>query len=991
MGVNTTQPTVPQKRAIAKTAGTNQASDPPKSGPKPPGAGSKAGGPVVKAAVQGSTLKSADIKTAVSNAPLPGHPPGKRGDDPAAGRVADRRVATPGTSGVPLAGPAESRGAPAKAPDSRPASKPAGNPTSPVKADSPHSDVAGRRGDAVSKLIGDTAQVSGMSNANQRALNVLRQRYEQGQVDRSEALKQRARIDMDNTTTQNARTQALVKVAEVGASVAQGVLEGSKLAVGGITLAASGGNVAAATAAQVAFTQVADSAAAISAEATGDAAVQARFAKEGQSVPAALIKAAQGQKVDPGEVLNKLGGDTASALTNVVTTAVTGGLGNVAKGGLMQVASKAPLSLGTRAVEVTAGALGHGAANVLTTAVNQEVDKAKIRGDGSLSEAQKQQQLAAIDKHRGTNLAFAFLQGGAGQVAGAAWTDQGKLNVGGLAGQAASNVGLGVAQEKLTSEGQFDWVKSVTSNTIGTLQEAAKHSPRVGQDPVTPQGAGQSARSMEDVVGRHLQMPQMEALLRQSNDYLSSAEYVARFDRMLASGEILNVSGPGAPREPGPMSEPEFVKGMLDLTQRSTTGVDVGKAPQVPLALMAAGVPVQPLGMGPNSRPTYLRDGPLSSVVTEALSRVGPGSKALILHGQREAADLVPLAERPDVELLQTSGVNSVDELRRISELVNKDSRIDTLVAVGGAGPLDIMRAVQSMFDPESEGPLARKIVAADGDATKEAMLKLHSELGLRELQTIGVPTNLSTTGTQTRYWVAKPLAEGESPVGLGARPDATYLPLDKLKKQPEKLLHAGMFDYWAGLSRSLAEAYNTEQPYTDVARKLVPDAHGTFAWWRSINEGVGAGSVDPQDAAARKLAAATWAAYEYSLQDKPPVGWEHNVFDASTVLKLGKTSLTHGEWVGLGSVLHAQMYARLTGDDAPLAQMRGTYADMGLPLTWRDLDQRGIDRDKLVEVLERSLLLGQGRPSLAPHILLDDQGGFSVSAARRLLDEVIK
>jgi hypothetical protein len=84
-------------------------------------------------------------------------------------------------------------------------------------------------------------------------------------------------------------------------------------------------------------------------------------------------------------------------------------------------------------------------------------------------------------------------------------------------------------------------------------------------------------------------------------------------------------------------------------------------------------------------------------------------------------------------------------------------------------------------------------------------------------------------------------------------------------------------------------------------------------------------------------------------------------------------------------------MYARLTGDDAPLAQMRGTYADMGLPLTWRDLDQRGIDRDKLVEVLEGSLLLGQGRPSLARHILLDDQGGFSVSAARRLLDEVIK
>lgn len=507
MGVNTTQPTVPQKRTTAKPAGTNQASDPPKSGPKPPGAGSKAGGPVVKAAVQGSTLKSADIKTAVSNAPLPGHPPGKRGDDPAAGRVADRRVATPGTSGVPLAGPAESRGAPAKAPDSRPASKPAGNPTSPVKADSPHSDVAGRRGDAVSKLIGDTAQVSGMSNANQRALTDLRQRYEQGQVDRSEALKQRARIDMDNTTTQNARTQAQVKVAEVGASVAQGALEGSKLAVGGIALAASGGNIAAATAAQVAFTQVADSAAAISAEATGDAAVQARFAKEGQSVPAALIKAAQGQKVDPGGVLNKLGGDTASALTNVVTTAVTGGLGNVAKGGLVQVASKAPLSLGTRAVEVTAGALGHGAANVLTTAVNQEVDKAKIRGDDSLSEAQKQQQLTAIDKHRGTNLAFAFLQGGAGQVAGAAWTDQGKLNVGGLAGQAASNVGLGVVQEKLTSEGPFDLVKSVTSNTIGTLQEAAKHSPRVvGPHPVEPQSPPRDAYEQLSQVGARISL-----------------------------------------------------------------------------------------------------------------------------------------------------------------------------------------------------------------------------------------------------------------------------------------------------------------------------------------------------------------------------------------------------------------------------------------------------------------------------------------------------
>ena len=481
MGVNTTHPTVPQKRTTAKPAGTNQASDPPKSGPKPPGAGSKAGGPVVKAAVQGSTLKSADLKTAVSNAPLPGHPPGKRGDDPAAGRVADRRVATPGTSGVPLAGRAESRGAPAKASDSGPASKPAGNPTSPVKADSPHSDVAGRRGDAVSKLIGDTAQVSGMSNANQRALTDLRQRYEQGQVDQPEALKERARIDMDNTTTQNARTQTLVRMGEVGASVAQGALEGSKLAVGGITLAASGGNIAAATAAQAAFTQVTDSVAAISADATGNAAVQARFVEQGQSVPAALIKAARGEKVDAHRVLNKLGGDTASALSNVVTTAVTGGLGNVAKGGLMQAASRAPLSLGTRAVEVTAGVLGHGAANVVTTAVNQELDKAKIRGDGSLSEAQKQQQLADIDKHRGTNLAFAFLQGGAGQVAGAAWTDQGKLNVGGLAGQAASSVGLGVTQEKLTSEGEFDWVKSVTSNSIGTLQEAAKHSPTVSQ------------------------------------------------------------------------------------------------------------------------------------------------------------------------------------------------------------------------------------------------------------------------------------------------------------------------------------------------------------------------------------------------------------------------------------------------------------------------------------------------------------------------------
>ena len=42
----------------------------------------------------------------------------------------------------------------------------------------------------------------------------------------------------------------------------------------------------------------------------------------------------------------------------MVTTAVTGGLGNVAKGGLMQVASKAPLSLGTRAAAVTVSRAG---------------------------------------------------------------------------------------------------------------------------------------------------------------------------------------------------------------------------------------------------------------------------------------------------------------------------------------------------------------------------------------------------------------------------------------------------------------------------------------------------------------------------------------------------------------------------------------------------------------------------------------------------------
>jgi hypothetical protein len=211
---------------------------------------------------------------------------------------------------------------------------------------------------------------------------------------------------------------------------------------------------------------------------------------------------------------------------------------------------------------------------------------------------------------------------------------------------------------------------------------------------------------------------------------------------------------------------------------------------------------------------------------------------------------------------------------------------------------------------------------------------------------------------------------------------------MDVIARSPLKLLHAGLQDYWAGISASLPSALDS-MPSGGASghwRKnlgtFAPEALATYEWTRDVG-------LSLPDGDSKRISVAAWASFEYAL-DKAKLGWEHDLFDAAISLGLGKP-LTHGEWAGLGTVLHAFMYGKLSGDMSLYQDLSRTYAKMGLPLSDNALVERGLSRDDLMRSVEQSLQAQSGRPSLARRLLRDDSGNFDAQAAKRMLDEVLR
>jgi hypothetical protein len=377
--------------------------------------------------------------------------------------------------------------------------------------------------------------------------------------------------------------------------------------------------------------------------------------------------------------------------------------------------------------------------------------------------------------------------------------------------------------------------------------------------------------------------------------------------------------------------------------------------------------------------PMYLSDAPLSSAVGDAAK-----GRTLVLYTGSSEADLQALSSRPDIVLQRVSGRNDPEALDAL--LARSDiGSFDRIIPVGGAGVKDLtvtLLAVGRGNPQEVRGRLARGV---DDDTVMSLVSRARNQLQ-SDIDYVSVPTALSTTAPATRFAVFKP-----DLVVIADRPAYTVVPMDKLASTPPEQLRsftaAGLTDYFAGLSYALGRGLAEGQ--TDglaAIQEHAPAANEVFNWFQQWYQG-----FDRQ-----ALSVAALAAGEYATNAAPPVGWEHNLFDASEGVKPVPEAPgqrvrwpQHGEWVGLGTALQSYMFGRITGDDRAYQGIRSLYERLGLSLTREGLARLGVTPAQMSQAIERSLEIVNARPNIARQYLTAADGNIDREAVGRLVDEV--
>jgi glycerol dehydrogenase-like iron-containing ADH family enzyme len=120
-------------------------------------------------------------------------------------------------------------------------------------------------------------------------------------------------------------------------------------------------------------------------------------------------------------------------------------------------------------------------------------------------------------------------------------------------------------------------------------------------------------------------------------------------------------------------------------------------------------------------------------------------------------------------------------------------------------------------------------------------------------------------------------------------------------------------------------------------------------------------GSFDRQH-----LLMAAYALRDYSLNSKPPVGGEHDLWDTLVSMKLtADTRATHGQVVAMGSLIQLHLQAQQSGDFDMFNRMRDLYSNMRAPVTAQGLGQVDMTKELLIKAIEHQSQQPTNRPSL--------------------------
>jgi glycerol dehydrogenase-like iron-containing ADH family enzyme len=353
-------------------------------------------------------------------------------------------------------------------------------------------------------------------------------------------------------------------------------------------------------------------------------------------------------------------------------------------------------------------------------------------------------------------------------------------------------------------------------------------------------------------------------------------------------------------------------------------------------------------------RPWEVSEGSLADIVSEVAE-----GKTLVLYTKREAEDLQSLMQDPEksknLVFVEVSDKDT-NKTAAVAGILGREDigTIDRVVAVGGAGVKDLAVTVLAAGRGDPAAVRAR-FLGADQEA-KNGLVNLGRNQLKSDIDYVSVPTILSTTAPGTPFAVAK---EGNTVV-IDQLPALTVVPLDKLQALPPEKLQAltasGLTDYFAGLSYAAGRAAQEGLSLKEAITRYVPEAMKVFEWFEA-----NPGSFDRQH-----LLMAAYALRDYSLNSKPPVGGEHDLWDTLVSMKLtADTRATHGQVVAMGSLIQLHLQAQQSGDFDMFNRMRDLYSNMRAPVTAQGLGQVDMTKELLIKAIEHQSQQPTNRPSL--------------------------
>jgi glycerol dehydrogenase-like iron-containing ADH family enzyme len=353
------------------------------------------------------------------------------------------------------------------------------------------------------------------------------------------------------------------------------------------------------------------------------------------------------------------------------------------------------------------------------------------------------------------------------------------------------------------------------------------------------------------------------------------------------------------------------------------------------------------------ARPWALSNESLGEIVAQSAQ-----GKTLVLYTRREAADLQQLMQSPQAQNLTFVEVSDKDtnKLAALNGLLSRPDigSFDRVIAVGGAGVKDLTVTLLAIGRGNAEQVRGR-FFGQDQTAI-DAALHLAGNQLKPSIDYVSVPTILSTTAPGTPFAVLK---EGNTVV-IDQRPAFTVVPLAKMQQLPPEKLQAltasGLTDYMAGISYAAGMARREGISLDQAIQKYVPEAWNVFKWFEA-NRG---------DFRTEQLAVAAYALRDYTLNNRPPVGGEHDFWDAFVSLHLtGEMRASHGQVVAMGSLIQTHLYGQMTGDYSVYNRMRSLYTDIGVPITPERLQSASMTKELMVRAIEYQVSQPTNRPSL--------------------------